>query len=161
MGLNRRAALVQQALYRTGGEVSAEGGEGKMNVIPIGSLVYLVGSRPRGFHMPAFVTAVCIRDSGVTYECVWWNGEDRKCEWISRGEIFLEDGTHVQVRNGHGSRFAPGGRRIQKDRRLRGGAASGLPALHGQERVPGTPHHLTDDGRSPHGITFDCGSLRR
>ena len=42
--------------------------------------------------IPAVITAVCVRSgTSVTYECVWWDGRNRKCEWLTTDEIEADD----------------------------------------------------------------------
>ncbi len=57
-----------------------------MTVIPIGAEVMVMDATSGG--VPAFVTAVCIRaNEAVTYECVWWSGRERRCEWVNALEV--------------------------------------------------------------------------
>ncbi len=54
--------------------------------------VLAIGTRVQ-MHFPAdpidgIVTAVCIRHyEHVTYEVVWWDGRQRKCEWLEGCEL--------------------------------------------------------------------------
>ena len=38
------------------------------------------------------ITAICIRDSGITYEVVWWSDAQRHCDWLSAAEVIAEEG---------------------------------------------------------------------
>ncbi len=38
------------------------------------------------------ITAICIRDTGITYEVVWWSESQRHCEWLTAAEVVAEDG---------------------------------------------------------------------
>ena len=62
-----------------------------MEVFRVGSAVFI------GKDIPAMITAVCIRDSGVTYETVWWDGRTRKQEWLQADEISDEKVPSMQI----------------------------------------------------------------
>lgn len=56
-------------------------------VLPIGSHVRVAG--PDGFD--GRIMAVSVRgDYHVTYEVVWWDGRDRKAEWLEPTELSLQ-----------------------------------------------------------------------
>ena len=53
-----------------------------LEVIPIGENVELFEK------VAAVVVAICIREnSHITYQCVWWDGNNRKCEWLENFEV--------------------------------------------------------------------------
>lgn len=58
----------------------------KIEIIPIGSSVFLDGE------IPATVHAVEVRGQphSLTYQCVWWDERQRKSEWVRPDEIQLE-----------------------------------------------------------------------
>lgn len=37
------------------------------------------------------VVAICIKGGAVTYQCVWWDGRQRRCEWIEECEIVYRE----------------------------------------------------------------------
>lgn len=38
--------------------------------------------------LPAIVTQICIKDKkNIQYQCVWWSGRERKCEWLEQIEV--------------------------------------------------------------------------
>ena len=51
--------------------------------------VYQIGSRVLlGEEIKGLISGVCIRSNGyITYEITWWNGNDRKVEWVQVDEI--------------------------------------------------------------------------
>ena len=65
-----------------------------IEVYPIGSHVCVV--RPEEFL--AMVVAVSIRGEGrVSYECVWWDGKTRRCEWLETCEVHSRDTTRQRI----------------------------------------------------------------
>lgn len=52
-----------------------------MIVLQLGSKVE-IGGRIHGI-----VTAISIRPRGIAYECVWWDGNNRRCEFLEEMEI--------------------------------------------------------------------------
>jgi len=47
--------------------------------------------------IPAKVNAVIIKDTGVSYECIWWSDHNtRKCEWISGFEVGDSENSDTQ-----------------------------------------------------------------
>ena len=56
--------------------------------------VYGVGTEVLiGDHVPAVITAICIRsENHVTYECAWWDGNQRHCDWIESEELAVSTG---------------------------------------------------------------------
>ena len=54
----------------------------RVEVMPVGSSV-LVGD-----DIPATITGVWIREKcHISYQCVWWNGRERKECWLERHEV--------------------------------------------------------------------------
>lgn len=53
-----------------------------LEVFEIGSAVEFVSGQGT-----ATVSGISIRQTGVTYECVWWDGGSRKQEWVHSFEI--------------------------------------------------------------------------
>lgn len=52
-----------------------------MEVYPVGTIVDLGGTH-------ALITCIMIRSpTHASYECVWWNGHERKELWVSSVEI--------------------------------------------------------------------------
>lgn len=53
--------------------------------------VYDTGTKVKigayGDMVPGIVTAVAIYDWGVQYQVAWWNGRDRKSEWLNHLEL--------------------------------------------------------------------------
>jgi hypothetical protein len=49
--------------------------------------VYLPGTKVTLGKAPAQVVGVCIAGEGVTYQCVWWSGSDRKEAWVKECEV--------------------------------------------------------------------------
>jgi hypothetical protein len=37
------------------------------------------------------IIAICLRDTGTTYEVVWWDGATRHTAWLASAEISVED----------------------------------------------------------------------
>ena len=62
----------------------------KMTIIEIGARIKIAGGL-----IDAQVTAACIRSSRVTYECVWWDGNTRKCEWLDAVELSATEQTNI------------------------------------------------------------------
>ena len=58
-----------------------------IELIPAGTEVKV------GDDIEAVVTAACIRDLDVTYECVWWDGRTRKSEWLPSWQIRVAQNT--------------------------------------------------------------------
>jgi hypothetical protein len=52
-----------------------------MNVFPIGTPVTLEGD------IKGTITAILIYEYGTQYEVVWWNGRERKKDWIYDKEV--------------------------------------------------------------------------
>ena len=53
-----------------------------LHLLPIGCQVMI------GESIKASINQVCIAASHhVTYQCVWWNGNDRKTDWLEESEI--------------------------------------------------------------------------
>ena len=49
-------------------------------------------------HVVGHVNAICIRERDyVTYEVVWWDGRNRRSEWLARGEIRAIDASSTQM----------------------------------------------------------------
>ena len=42
------------------------------------------------------VIAICIRDSGVTYEVVWWVESQRYRQWLSAAEVVPDAGQEAR-----------------------------------------------------------------
>lgn len=40
-----------------------------------------------GGEVEAMITGISIREKGIMYECVWWNGRTREEKWVSDLEI--------------------------------------------------------------------------
>lgn len=41
-----------------------------------------------GDKMTGIITGICIRSGyNVTYEVAWWDGRQRKCEWLQSHEV--------------------------------------------------------------------------
>lgn len=71
-----------------------------MNLWQVGSWVMI------GDGIPAQVKQICIGETGVEYECVWWEMRTRKCEWLSALELkqhpdckATEVGFHTSLEN--------------------------------------------------------------
>ena len=46
------------------------------------------GSEAKIGDVVCHIAQVCITDAlAVTYECVWWSGQDRKTAWVSPAQI--------------------------------------------------------------------------
>lgn len=45
--------------------------------------------------IPARITAICLRDKNVSYECTWWDERTRKQEWLTASEIKPKDTAHT------------------------------------------------------------------
>jgi len=50
-------------------------------VLPVGAHVTIDDG------IDARVTGVLIDQDGVQYKCVWWNGRERRCEWLMEFEV--------------------------------------------------------------------------
>lgn len=47
-------------------------------------------------NIEAIITGICIKGNyHITYECTWWDGKTRKCEWLEETEIKLHDKTKL------------------------------------------------------------------
>lgn len=54
--------------------------------------------------IPGTILGISIREAGrVTYEVVWWDGRERRSEWLERAEFEMEKGGGRAVRIGFGS----------------------------------------------------------
>ncbi len=42
------------------------------------------------------VTAICIRDSGIMYEVVWWVESQRNRQWLTAAEIVPDEGQETK-----------------------------------------------------------------
>ncbi len=49
-----------------------------------------------GDDCPATVRQVCLTTDGVTYECVWWEGRERKIAWLADYEVRQHDKSLVK-----------------------------------------------------------------
>ena len=62
-----------------------------MNVLAPGSRVTVEG-------VPATITAVQIWEGGhVVYQTVWWDGRERKAEWLEPCEFRVGDKTTMRI----------------------------------------------------------------
>lgn len=53
-----------------------------VSVLPIGTPVRI------GKDVRAIVTEICIRGGdSVQYQCAWWDGLERKTEWLDQNEV--------------------------------------------------------------------------
>jgi hypothetical protein len=57
-----------------------------MKVLPCGTAVELRGPRHRGE-----IITICIRETLVTYEVVWFVGDSRNTAWLQESEISPSD----------------------------------------------------------------------
>ncbi len=72
-----------------------------LQVTPIGTPVRFGGND--GDRIPGVVNAICVREGDhVTYEVVYWDGRTRKCEWMERRELIVEEKVAKVVRIGFG-----------------------------------------------------------
>ena len=56
-----------------------------VEVYAVGCRVLLDGS------IPAYITAISIRNDGVSYECNWWDERTKRTEWMTAQEFTLAD----------------------------------------------------------------------
>lgn len=52
-----------------------------VEVFAIGSTVHIRKD------IEATIVAITLMASGVRYQCVWWEGRTRKCEWVEGLEV--------------------------------------------------------------------------
>ena len=55
-----------------------------MDVYPIGAIVKIGIDRK----IEGIIQGIYIREDGVTYSIVWWDGNQRRNEWLYGNEIF-------------------------------------------------------------------------
>ena len=50
--------------------------------------LFPVGTKARiGQDLEATILGICIYAHDIEYQCAWWNGRERKCEWLNAAEI--------------------------------------------------------------------------
>lgn len=59
--------------------------------------IYAIGSTVKLFDISGKVSGVAIYPDGVQYRIVWWNGRERKEEWVHSFEITLDEGNRATV----------------------------------------------------------------
>jgi len=60
----------------------------QIEVMQVGSPVMLSGD------IPARITSIWIEDKcRIQYQCAWWEGRTRRCEWIEQFEVVRTDET--------------------------------------------------------------------
>lgn len=58
----------------------------QIKVIQVGSPITLADN------IPAVITGILINDKcRVTYQCIWWDDQIRKCEWLEEFEVTRTD----------------------------------------------------------------------
>jgi hypothetical protein len=51
-----------------------------------------------GDEIEALVTQVCIRECDhVSYQCVWWDGNNRKTQWLEECEVDAHQVSHAMI----------------------------------------------------------------
>jgi hypothetical protein len=63
----------------------------------VGSVVSLDNGNVRD----GIITAVCVRQHGVSYEVSWWDGRQHKCEWLTADEV--KDDKAEKIKLGFGN----------------------------------------------------------